>query len=119
MLKITNLTKNFGSVRALDNLSLTVKEGEIYALIGPNGAGKTTTLKIIAGLYLPTQGSVEFLGKDILKDDAAEKRSIGYIPDEPIFYPGLTGMEFLNFIAALYKVSDRRKNEVITQFSKI
>ncbi|MDP3998836.1 MAG: ABC transporter ATP-binding protein [bacterium] len=111
MLKITNLTKGFGLIRALDNLSLTVNEGEIYALIGPNGAGKTTTIKIIAGLYISDSGAVEFSGK--------EKKLIGYIPDEPNFYPGLTGMEFLNFIGGLYRVSDSRKNAVLAKFSKI
>lgn len=119
MLSIKNLTKKFGHLLAVDNLSLEIDEGEIYALIGPNGAGKTTTIKIIAGLYLPDSGSVEFLGKNLLAGEAQEKKLIGYIPDEPNFYPGLTGVEFLNFIGGLYQISEKRKNEVLARFSKI
>ena len=111
ILKIKNLTKKFGQLTALDNLCLEIGEGEIYALIGPNGAGKTTTIKILAGLYLPSGGTVEFL---------RQKRTlIGYIPDEPIFYPELTGGEFLNFICALHGVSEKRKNEILDKFLKI
>lgn len=119
MLKITNLTKSFGSIRAVDNLSLTINQGEIYALIGPNGAGKTTTIKILAGLYWPNSGSIEFLEKNLLDDKLRERKLIGYIPDEPIFYSGLTGLEHLNLVAALYGVSEKKKHEILVQFYKI
>ena len=119
MLCLKNLTKKFGPVTAVDKLSFEIEANEIYALIGANGAGKTTTIKIIAGLYLPDGGSVEFLGKNILGDNPLEKRFIGYIPDEPIFYPGLSGIEFLNFISALHNVPEKRKGEILAKFSKI
>lgn len=119
MLVIKNLSKSFGKVKAVDHLSLTIGNGQIYALIGPNGAGKTTTIKIIAGLYFPDGGTVKFFGQDLLGGAPEEKKLIGYIPDEPIFYPGLSGTEFLNFVAALYGVSEKRKKEILTKFSKI
>lgn len=118
-LKIKNLSKTFGQIKAVDNLTLEVKAGEIYGLLGPNGAGKTTTIKIIAGLYFSDGGSIEFLGKNLLSDESLERKFIGYIPDEPFFYPGLSGIEFLNFISALYGVTTVRKNEVLTKFTKI
>lgn len=119
MLTINNLSKKFGSTVAVWDLSLKIGKGEIYALIGPNGAGKTTTIKIIVGLYLPDRGSVEFLGHDLLEKSCPEKKLIGYIPDEPFFYPGLTGMEIVNFTSALYGVSEEEKNKTLTKFSKI
>lgn len=118
-LKIKNLSKKFGQIKALDNLAFEVKAGEIYSLIGPNGAGKTTTIKIIAGLYLPDGGSVEFLGKNLLNGESPEKKFIGYIPDEPFFYPGLSGIEFLNFISSLYGIAEVRKNDILAKFTKI
>ncbi|MBI4100224.1 ABC transporter ATP-binding protein [Candidatus Microgenomates bacterium] len=114
MLVVKNLIKNFGNFRAVDNLSLSIKEGQTYALIGPNGAGKTTTIKILAGLYLPDDGKADFLGKDLFSEKNDVRRLIGYIPDEPVFYPGLSGQEFLNFISALYGVSETKKKEVLT-----
>lgn len=118
MLTIKNLSKKFGQTVAVRDLSLEIDDGEIYALIGPNGAGKTTTIKIIVGLYLPDSGSVEFLGHNLLKNSCPEKKMIGYIPDEPFFYPGLTGMEIINFISALYQVPEEEKNKILTKFCK-
>lgn len=119
ILKIKNLTKKFSSLTAVDNLCLEIGQGEIYALIGPNGAGKTTTIKILAGLYLPSAGRVEFLGQNLLDDNFQDRQLIGYVPDEPLFYPELTGQEFLNFTAALHGVSEKRKNEILGKLLKI
>lgn len=110
MLVIENLCKSFGKIQAVDHLSLTVKEDEIYALIGPNGAGKTTTIKMIVGLYLPDSGKVEF---------SKSKKFLSYIPDEPFFYPGLTGWEFLHFSAALHGISKNKESELLEKFSQI
>lgn len=110
MLKIENLTKKFktatGEFAAVNNLTLQIQPGEIYSLIGPNGAGKTTTIKIIVGLYRKDGGRITLFDEDITNDEAEKRKVIGYIPDEPVFYPYLTGYEHLNFIRALYKVSD-------------
>lgn len=119
MLIVKNLVKKFGSIIAVDNLSFEIEEGEIYALIGPNGAGKTTTIKIISGLYFPTSGMIEFLGQNLLDNSCEARKLIGYVPDEPIFYPGLTGMEFLNFTAALLDVSNKEKGETLGKLFKL
>lgn len=104
MLEIKNLTKSFGSFKAVDNISLTTNTGDLYGFLGPNGAGKTTTIKIITGLYSPTSGSVEVDGFDITKDHIEVKKRIGFVPDQPFLYEKLTGKEFLFFSGGLYKI---------------
>ncbi len=103
MLEIKDLTKSFGSFKAVDNISLTTTTGDLYGFLGPNGAGKTTTIKIITGLYSPTSGSVEVDGFDITKDHIEVKKRIGFVPDQPFLYEKLTGKEFLFFSGGLYK----------------
>jgi len=102
VISITNLTKQYGSLVAVDNLSLEVRPGEIYGFLGPNGAGKTTTIRILAGLLKPTAGALSVAGHDIVTDADAAKRALGYIADEPHPYDRLTGLEFLLTLAALY-----------------
>jgi ABC-2 type transport system ATP-binding protein len=104
MIELKGITKTFGDFRAVDNLSLTVDRGEIFGFLGPNGAGKTTTIKMIAGVLLPTAGSVTIGGIDMATQPEAAKRKIGFIPDRPYLYEKLTGMEFLKFTADLYDV---------------
>ena len=94
-----NLVKDFGSVRALDGLSFTIKKGEIFGLIGLNGAGKTTTLRIAATLLLPTSGTVTIFGQDVVKDAAEVRKIITYLPEEAGAYKNLTGLEYLKFMA--------------------
>ena len=102
MIKITNLTKNYGAFTAVDDISLHVKPGEVFGFLGPNGAGKTTTIRILAGLSLPTRGEVVIDGIDVLHNSQSVKQRTGYIPDRPFMYEKLTGWEFLRFIADLY-----------------
>lgn len=109
MIKITNLTKKFGHLVAVDHLNLEVNKGEIFAFIGPNGAGKTTTIKMITGILSPTTGSVKIGNFDIAKDPVKAKKIIGYIPDDPYVYPELTGREFLHLIGHLFAVSQIEK----------
>ncbi len=90
-----NLTKRFGSFTAVNNVNLSVNEGEVYALIGPNGAGKTTLIKLLVGLLIPTTGSATIHGFDIVSRPLAAKKEIGYVPDDPSAYDYLTGLEFL------------------------
>jgi ABC-2 type transport system ATP-binding protein len=111
MLVIDRLTKKFttpaGELIAVDNLTFTIAPSDIYALIGPNGAGKTTTIKIIVGLYRANSGKVTLFGEDITADDAKAKVAIGYVPDEPVFYPYLTAFEHLDFVRRLYNISEK------------
>jgi ABC-2 type transport system ATP-binding protein len=102
MISIDHLTKRYGSFTAVDDISLTVSEGEIFGFLGPNGAGKTTTIRILAGLSLPSSGSVKVAGMDILSDGLAIKALTGYIPDRPYLYEKLTAIELLQFVANLY-----------------
>src|SRR2546421_9716554 len=104
MIELIGLTKRFGDLTAVDNLSLSVQSGEIFAFLGPNGAGKTTTVKMLTGLLRPTSGSARIEGFDIVKDTLEAKRRLGLVPDEPFVYPKLTGAEFLRFVADMYGV---------------
>src|SRR5208282_260211 len=105
MIEIAGLTKRFGDLAAVNDLSLRIEPGEIFGLLGPNGAGKTTTVKILTGLLRPTAGSVRVAGIDVVKSPLEAKRRMGLVPDEPFVYPKLTGMEFLRFVGDLYGVS--------------
>ncbi|MCC6728943.1 MAG: ABC transporter ATP-binding protein [Chthonomonadales bacterium] len=103
------LTKQFGSLRAVDDLSLAVYPGELFGFLGPNGAGKTTTIKMMAGLLRPTAGTATIGGYDIQVEPLRAKAILGYIPDNPFLYEKLTGQEFLNFMADLYSVATRNR----------
>ena len=108
MLRIEQLSKRFGHHQAVDNISLTLQAGEIYGFLGPNGAGKTTTIKMIAGLLQPDSGAIFINGSDLAAEPALCKQQTGYVPDRPWLYEKLTGMEFLQFIASLYRVDRQR-----------
>ncbi|HEY4717161.1 MAG TPA: ABC transporter ATP-binding protein [bacterium] len=109
MIRIINLIKKFGRYTAVNGLNLEVKKGEVFGLLGPNGAGKTTTFKIIAGLLLPTSGTVLVKEHDILKDPVGAKQLIGFIPDRPYLYEKLTGFEFMQFIGDLRSLKDSKE----------
>ena len=105
MIQIKNLTKQYGAVRAIDNLNMTVEPGSIFGFLGPNGAGKTTTLRILTGLAKPTSGSAQVAGVNLLKDARNLPRHIGYLPEEPAFYPWMTPHEFLDYTGRLHGLS--------------
>lgn len=107
--EVNDLVKVFGGLRALDGLSFSIKEGEVYGLIGPNGAGKTTTLRIIATLLLPTSGDVEVFGLDVVSEPEEVRRLISYLPEEAGAYKNLSGMEYLEFMASF---SANNKDEI-------
>lgn len=115
MLKIDNLSKSFGSFKAVDNISLNIKPGDLYGFLGPNGAGKTTTIKIITGLYSATSGKVFIDGIDISENHIEAKKRIGYIPDQPFLYEKLTGKEFLYFSGGLYKIPKEKLTKKIEE----
>jgi ABC-2 type transport system ATP-binding protein len=113
------LTKRYGRFTAVDDLSLTVEEGEIFGLLGPNGAGKTTTILMLLGLTEPTAGTVRVTGEDPVRDPLAVKRVVGYLPDNVGFYPGLTGRQNLRYTAALNRLkgeeAERRISGLLEQ----
>src|SRR5436305_2919680 len=102
MIVCSGLTKSFGTLRAVDNLSLTVNAGELFGFLGPNGAGKTTSIKMMTGLLRPSAGTAIIGGYDIQARPLEAKAIFGYIPDNPYLYDKLTGREFISFMADLY-----------------
>lgn len=118
MLTIEHLTKSYGSdVKAVDDLSLAVLPGDIYGFIGHNGAGKTTTLRAVAGILSFDSGTIRINGKNIAEDPIACKREIAYIPDNPDLYEHLTGIQYLNFVADIYGVSESDRDERISRYA--
>lgn len=116
MLRIENLTKTYGSKKAVDNLSLHIESGHIYGFIGHNGAGKTTTLKSVAGITEFDQGNIYIDGKSIKEDPLACKSVMAYIPDNPDLYEYLTGIKYLNFIGDVYGVSQEDRKARIKKY---
>ncbi|HPL09163.1 MAG TPA: ABC transporter ATP-binding protein [Smithellaceae bacterium] len=121
MIKLINLTKDFKTTLAVNRLNLEVAAGEIYGFIGPNGAGKTTTIRMMGGIIEPTDGKILIGGIDMSRDPVGAKKIIGFVPDRPFLYEKLTGMEFLKFIADLYRVDlrvfSRRAPELLERFA--
>jgi ABC-2 type transport system ATP-binding protein len=121
MITLKNLSKSYGSFKAVNNVSLQVPTGGIFAFLGVNGAGKTTTIRMITGILKPSSGSIYLGGYDLLADPIQAKAITGYIPDRPNLYPKLTGREFLNFMCDLYRVpgkhAEKRIDEVLEEYS--
>ncbi len=116
MLKIVNLTKKYGDKCAVDNLSLHIKPGEMYAFIGHNGAGKTTTIKACTGLLNFDNGEIFINGYSIKANPLECKRAFAYIPDNPDLYEFMSGIKYLNFIADIYGVPTEERNEKIKKY---
>ncbi len=107
MIEIENLSKNFGALHAVSDLSLKVPAGELFCFLGPNGAGKTTTIKMACGLLRPSSGKISVGGFDLARDPEKVREIIAYIPDTPYLYERLTPWEFFEFIGDLYKIPRR------------
>jgi ABC-2 type transport system ATP-binding protein len=105
VIELERVTKRFGRLEAVRDLSLRVERGELFAFLGPNGAGKTTTVKLIAGLLRPTAGVVRVSGFDVLREPVEVKRRLSYVPDQPYLYEKLTGREFLEFVGRLHQMN--------------
>ena len=116
MLRIENLTKKYGDKCAVDNLSLHIKAGEMYAFIGHNGAGKTTTIKACTGLLDFDAGQIYVDGISIKEKPIECKKRFAYIPDNPDLYEFMSGIKYLNFIADVYGVSTEERNEKIKKY---
>jgi len=120
MVKIFNLSKTYpGGKLAVDNVSLEVEPGEIFAFIGPNGAGKTTTIKCMVGILDFEQGNIYINNKSIKEQPIVCKYEIAYLPDSPNIYEQLTGIQYLNFICDIYKIDKAQRNEDIKKYSKL
>ncbi len=119
MLKIENLTKAYGDKKAVDDLSLHIKSGEIYGFIGHNGAGKTTTLKSVAGILRFDGGEIYIDGKSVKTEPIACKSVTAYIPDNPDLYEFMSGIKYLNFIADIFKVTADERREKINKYAEM
>ena len=113
VLEINNLTKYYGKVKGIENLSLSLNKGEIFGLIGPNGAGKSTTIRAILNLINKTSGIVYINGKEFNKDDIETKKLIGYLPSEVSLYEDLTVKEMIDYHESYYTTSKKRRSELI------
>lgn len=119
MLKIINLSKSYKEgKKAVDNVSLEVKSGEIVGFIGHNGAGKTTTIKSVVGILDFTEGEIYVDGVSVKKDAIKCKKKIAYIPDNPDLYESLTGIQYLNFIGDIFEVSKEDREALIGKYGE-
>lgn len=114
--RVEGLAVNYGSFVAVDNLSFTVKNGEIYGLLGPNGAGKTSTIKVLVGILEPRAGRVEVHGRSI-SDEVNVKSQIGYVPEEVVLLDSLTPREFLEFVASIRQLKAESINSKLERFT--
>jgi ABC-2 type transport system ATP-binding protein len=114
-IEVSNLTKAYGKVVALNGVSLEVGKGEVLGLLGPNGAGKSTLMKIVVGILRPTSGYVKVGGVDVAKDPEDAKRNVGYLPENPSLYTGLTVSEFLRFMGKIRDVPDEAIRDKISE----
>ncbi len=119
MLNIEHLTKTYGDKKAVDDLSLHIRPGEVYGFIGHNGAGKTTTLKSCCGILQFDSGSIRIGGKSIQDDPLACKKILAYIPDNPDLYEFLPGIKYLNFVADVYGVSAADRETRILRYADL
>ena len=119
-ISLSNVSKSYGSHKAVKDLNLTVESGELFGFLGPNGAGKTTTIKMMTGLLEPSSGSIDVCGINVWDAPIEAKRKIAYVPDQPTLYLKLTGMEYLQFIASIFKLSadefETRSNKWLSLF---
>lgn len=113
--KVEGLVINYGNFVAVDNLSFTVKNGEIYGLLGPNGAGKTSTIKVLIGVLEPRAGKVEIFGTP-LSNEAVTKSHVGYVPEEVVLFDSLTPREFFEFVASIRRLEANTANSRLQRF---
>jgi ABC-2 type transport system ATP-binding protein len=123
MITLKKVTKTYGSFMAVNDVSLEITPGEIFAFLGVNGAGKTTTIRMMTGILRPTSGEIFLGGYNLLTEPLRAKAITGYIPDRPNLYPKLTGREFLYFICDIYRMSpadaEKRIDEVLEEYQLV
>ncbi len=119
MIELINVNKSYnGKVKAVENLNLKINDGEVFGFLGPNGAGKTTTIKMITGILNSDTGSIKINGINISEKPIEAKRQFGFVPDDPNIFLRLKGLEYLNFMADLYKVSTEDRKKRISALSE-
>jgi ABC-2 type transport system ATP-binding protein len=119
MIEIKNVSKSYvKGKKSIDNLNLEIKDGEIFGFLGPNGAGKTTTIKMITGILDIDEGDILIDGTSIQKNPIEAKKKFGFVPDSPDIFLKLKGIEYLNFIADIYNVSENTRKEKIETLAK-
>ena len=114
-IRIKNLSKSFGSFKAVNDISFDVPEHKVFGFLGPNGAGKTTTIRMIVGLSNPTGGEIEITGEKMIFGSSAANALIGYLPEQPTFYSWMTGKEYLSFTADIFKIESNEKENRIKE----
>ncbi len=119
MLEIKNVTKKYGEKVAVKDISLKIKDGEIFGFIGHNGAGKTTLIKSIVGIHEFDEGDILINGISIKKSEIEYKKELAYIPDNPDLYDNLKGIDYLNFIADIYEVSTETREKLIKEYAEL
>ena len=119
MLEIKNVTKKYGEKVAVNNISLKIKDGEIFGFIGHNGAGKTTLIKSIVGIHEFNEGDILINDISIKKSEIEYKKELAYIPDNPDLYDNLKGIDYLNFIADIYEVSIETRENLIKEYAEL
>lgn len=119
MLKIEHLTKTYGEKKAVDDLSLHIRPGEIYGFIGHNGAGKTTTLKSVVGILSFDSGDIFIDGVSVKENPIACKEKIAYIPDNPDLYDFMTGTQYLNFVSDIFRVDTEKRTSLIKKYAEM
>ncbi len=119
MIQIQNVTKEYvKGKKAVDNLNLEIKDGEIFGFLGPNGAGKTTTIKMMTGILTPDVGDIVIDGKSIQKEALEVKKQFGFVPDSPDMFLKLKGIEYLNFLADIHEMGKEERKERIQSLAK-
>lgn len=117
MLRIENLTKTYGDKKAVDNISLHIKKGEIYGFIGHNGAGKTTTIKSCCGILKFDSGEIFIDGMSVKEKPIESKSVLAYIPDNPDLYEFMTGIQYLNFVGDIFRVDADERQKKIREYA--
>jgi len=117
LLEIKNLTKTYGKIKAVDDLTLTIANGDIFGFIGHNGAGKTTTIKAVVGIHDFDSGEILINGISVKKDPMTCKKQTAYIPDNPDLYEFLTGIKYLNFVADIFDLSKTERTKNIEKYA--
>ncbi len=119
MIEIKNVTKKYGNKKAVDDVSFTVEDGEIFGFIGHNGAGKTTLIKAIMGIHEFDEGEILINGKSIADEPVVCKHEMAYVPDDPALYEEMKAIDFINFICDMYEVSEKMRKKNITRYAKM
>ncbi len=114
-IEVQNLSKHFGSVVAVDDISFSVERGEVVGFLGPNGAGKTTTMRMLTGFLPPSEGSVRIAGHDTFAEPLAARAAVGYLPETPPLHPEMTVASYLRYVTAIKGVSRARRRDAVAR----